>query len=208
MRMTCEYCRDGTTYEPSTLTCPIDKSDLVPVVEEDKPDPSGSGDPTEPTPPADSPPAPPGGRSWTTETCWNCGAYSINPDNTECLQCRKRLVPPRLLLTVGRESLPRPDRSVELDPGESAELGREEGPHAALFEDFPNVSRRHARIGVDADGTAWIEPYESTNGTFHGPGPGGLELDPGVRRPLVPDEAFRFARDATITVLLYAMPDT
>lgn len=42
-------------------------------------------------------------------------------------------------------------------------LGREEGD--VVIND-PEMSRRHARIEIHPDGTAWLSDLESTNGTF------------------------------------------
>lgn len=41
-------------------------------------------------------------------------------------------------------------------------LGREEGD--VIIQD-PEMSRRHARIEIHADGTAWLQDLDSTNGT-------------------------------------------
>jgi FHA domain len=142
------------------------------------------------------------GRPWTTLVCWNCDQESANPGNSECLRCGKRLVPPRLVLKFEFGA------TVELDRGESAELGRE-GPYARLFRDsFPNVSRRHARVGVEPDGRAWIEPRLTPNGTFRGADAKEAELEPEVRYPLQPDDQLRFALHAKASVILYALPDS
>lgn len=49
--------------------------------------------------------------------------------------------------------------------GEQVMLGRdpEYSPHAPFFDAFDNVSRRHAIVGLDPDGRAWIRDYYSTN---------------------------------------------
>jgi S-DNA-T family DNA segregation ATPase FtsK/SpoIIIE len=44
-------------------------------------------------------------------------------------------------------------------------IGREEGD--VVIND-PETSRRHARIEIHADGTAWLSDLDSTNGTFTG----------------------------------------
>lgn len=140
------------------------------------------------------------GRSWNSDTCWNCGEPSLNPENVDCVDCAEALVPPRLLLTVGTSRVP-------LKPGESVLVGRE-GRYAHLFRDNDNVSRQHATVGVDPDGTAWIEPVEtSLNGTFR-LADTVEELDPGRRHRLSDGETLRFARDVSASVQVYALPNT
>jgi DNA-binding winged helix-turn-helix (wHTH) protein len=62
---------------------------------------------------------------------------------------------PHYLVSRGR-------REFSLEAGDHI-LGRE--PVAAVFVDHPSVSRRHARIRIDADG-AVLEDMKSRNGTF------------------------------------------
>lgn len=47
-------------------------------------------------------------------------------------------------------------------------IGREEGD--VVIND-PEISRRHARVEIHPDGTAWLTDLESTNGTFMGSSP-------------------------------------
>lgn len=125
--------------------------------------------------------------------CWNCGTAPAHPDNTECLNpdCRRSLTPPAMLVRFR-------DGQVEVDPGARAELGRH-GRHARLFRPFPNVSRRHAVVGVDPDGRAWIEPIPTPNGTFID----SREIQPSVRRPLRTGHVVRFALHAEGTVTVF-----
>ncbi|WP_428966173.1 FHA domain-containing protein [Micromonospora fluostatini] len=124
-------------------------------------------------------------------TCWNCGSPPANETNTECLNpdCRRSLTPPALFVVFEYGQ-------VEVEPGGRAELGRQ-GPYGRLFRPYPNVSRRHAVVGVEPDGTAWIEPFATPNGTFVN----GEEVEP-VRRPLTAGDRVRLARDAEGTVRL------
>jgi hypothetical protein len=94
--------------------------------------------------------------------CWNCGEPSASPDNTGCVACGKSLTPPALLLRFEDGG------QLTLDPGEQVLLGRDEeqSPHACLFAGHGNVSRRHATVGVDRDGNAWIRDEKTLNGTF------------------------------------------
>ena len=190
------YCHqrgcETRTYDDDEFMCPDHNVDLLddppPVRAEPVAPPPGD---TPSTPAAPTPPTTSGrqaadpGRSWRTATCWACGTPSPNPANTLCLTCPEALVPPRLLLTWA-------GGAVRLNPGESVELGRE-GPHARIFRDHGNVSRRHATVVVDDDGTAWVEPLPAVNGTF--------------RVGAADGETLRFARDVTATVAVYALPD-
>jgi predicted Zn finger-like uncharacterized protein len=47
-------------------------------------------------------------------------------------------------------------------------IGREEGD--VVIND-PEISRRHARIEIQPDGTVWLSDLDSTNGTFIGSAP-------------------------------------
>jgi S1-C subfamily serine protease len=62
------------------------------------------------------------------------------------------------------EGGPRAGQDVSIDPGRSVTIGRD--PAADVFIDDPRASRPHARITVDAGGSATIEDLGSTNGTF------------------------------------------
>ena len=56
-------------------------------------------------------------------------------------------------------------RTVSVAAGTETMLGRdpEYSVHADLFADHGNVSRRHAVLGLDPDGRAWIRDHYSTN---------------------------------------------
>jgi FHA domain-containing protein len=137
---------------------------------------------------------PPERKPWSTEICWRCGTRSPNLANTDCLNqsCRRSLMPP--VLHIGFR-----DGEVELRAGQRAELGRN-GSHGRLFRSFPNVSRRHAVVGVDTDGFAWIEPFPTPNGTFVN----GGEIYESVSRALASGDSVRFALHAEGTVTLYS----
>jgi hypothetical protein len=179
-----QYCHrsgcEDVDYGDAEFLCPTHNVDLLPDPPPGRAGPRGSG------------------RAWTSDVCWSCGAPSRNPDNTECLECLEPLTPPRLVLTWERGT-------VRVDPGDSVQLGRE-GPHARLFDSYGNVSRRHATVGVDADGTPWIRPLEPTNGVFHPAD--GPELDRGSRHDLHDGETLRFALDVRATIAVYALPGT
>lgn len=93
-------------------------------------------------------------------TCWQCGADSLRADNSTCQECHESLVPPFLVVDFPPGSVVLRARST------STMLGRA-GEHGRIFASYPNVSRQHATIGVDAAGDAWLAPVpEAPNGTF------------------------------------------
>ncbi len=172
MRFCCSLCPPGTTYGAAERRCPTHFEPLVPCPEKAEspaaeamasgPEPAAA----QPSGPLPGSPRPADGLSWEKARCWNCDTEAPDSRNSECLRCGKALVPPRLVLTVSTET--RTVGTIELACGQATLLGRS-GPHARMFEPLGNVSRSHARVGVDADGSAWIEPLNTPNGTFHGP---------------------------------------
>jgi FHA domain-containing protein len=86
---------------------------------------------------------------------------------------------------------------VLVEPGSRELLGR----HPALSKVADRliddtVSRRHATIGVDPDGRAWIRDEFATNGTSVG----GAELDAGAEMPLKDGDRVRLG-ELTFKVL-------
>ncbi|MEU1884030.1 FHA domain-containing protein [Micromonospora rifamycinica] len=156
----------------------------------DGPGPGGDGprpDGTAPGPDGDGPqPGVP------VTTCWNCGTPPASETSTECLapDCRRPLTPPAMLVVFAYGQ-------VEIAPGGQAELGRH-GAYGRLFRSYPNVSRRHAVLGVDPDGRAWVTPAHTPNGTFVN----GDEI-PAAQRSLASGDRIRLARDAEGTVTLF-----
>ncbi|MDF5757502.1 FHA domain-containing protein [Spongiactinospora sp. TRM90649] len=72
---------------------------------------------------------------------------------------------------------------VEVPAGEEVRLGRDPdwSERAGWLSAFPRVSRRHATVGLRANGTAWILPEEGTaNGTYLD----GHRVEPGRSAPL------------------------
>ncbi|MFJ1546085.1 FHA domain-containing protein [Streptomyces sp. NPDC088246] len=85
-------------------------------------------------------------------------------------------------------------------PGNTLLLGRDASAYRTgnLLERHDNVSRRHATVGMETDGTAWVRDEHSTNGTFVNATP----LRPGVRAPLRDGDTLRLAADCTLDVVL------
>lgn len=83
-------------------------------------------------------------------------------------------------------------------PGGTLLLGRAPAAHTThgLLERYDNVSRRHATVGLDPDGTAWVRDEHSTNGTFVN----GTPVSAGARTPLRDGDALRLAADCTLGI--------
>ncbi|WET76209.1 FHA domain-containing protein [Amycolatopsis sp. QT-25] len=129
---------------------------------------------------------------WSHDRCWHCGEEAA-AGNTQCtkMACGRSLTPPHLHIKfAGGE--------VELSAGVRAELGRL-GEYQRLFQSYPNVSRAHAVVQVRTDGTAWIEPLPTPNGTFLN----DVEIQPALSRRLASGDRIRFARNAEGSITLY-----
>src|SRR5205823_4913015 len=115
--------------------------------------------------------------------CWDCGHDAVNATNDTCARCHESLTPPVLVIGF-------PDGRVVLRTRRaSAHLGRA-GAYGHIFGRYPNVSRQHAAVIVDADGDAWIEPVPAApNGTFVN----GHEIL--TRTRLAPEDEIRFAAE-------------
>lgn len=90
------------------------------------------------------------------------------------------------------------DEPIVVGPGSEVILGRDPdlSPHAASLARFDNVSRRHAVLGMDEDGAAWIRDEGSRNGTWLGDN----ELAPRVKSTLDDGARIRLAADHHGTV--------
>lgn len=149
--------------------------------------PAERGPGHEPEPRAGSP---------VSEPCWSCGA-AMTPRDARCPSCDSTRT--HVLLICG-------DPCLELrhGPGPPLTLGRHPdwAPRtAAFFADRPKISRRHASITVEPDGTAWVEepPAGSHNGTFLN----SARLAPGIRTPLRDGDQLRLGLRVSIAVRLY-----
>lgn len=192
MTKRCRECPPERRFPDSVYLCDDHVRALELVVEEaDRPTPN-------PAPGTDSdfaPAADPVAESPAAGSgCWNCGRPPAHPDNRECQHCHRRLLPPDMVIRFQNGVVP-------VDRGARSELGRV-GEHARLFRGYPNVSRRHAVIGVEPDGRAWIEPVPTPNGTFVD----GVEILASVRHPLRSAQTVRLARNVEGSVQLYSRP--
>ncbi|RDI24512.1 FHA domain-containing protein [Lentzea flaviverrucosa] len=181
-------CPDDPTevFSDAESFCAAHMCSLEPVVVENAPE-------ADPSTTSTAGGARPERQPWSTKVCWHCDTESPVETNVECLEdgCGRSLTPPALYLKFR-------DGEVELDRGRQTALGRR-GEHGHVFRGFPNVSRGHAVIGVDADGRAWISPSSTPNGTFVN----GTELPPSIHTTLRCGDVIRFAADAEGSVTLY-----
>jgi hypothetical protein len=156
--------------------------------------------------PTARPPAP--------ERCPACGADVPDPTNIACVECLEEFapVPPPIPGgsspgATGQARTRREDRSLRLVFGARAVgvpasgsmlLGRDPAVSsvAGLFSDSDNVSRRHACVGMDADGSAWVRDENSTNGTFVNDKP----VPSGRKTPLVDGDRLRIASNVVARV--------
>lgn len=106
----------------------------------------------------------------------------------------RRDTPPRAL----RLSFPGGE-IVPVEPGVRIRIGRDPQlcPAVAFLATRDNLSRLHATVAVEVDGSAWISDEGSTNGTFAH----GYRLGPGDRAPLRPGDRIRLAADVNVNVL-------
>jgi hypothetical protein len=187
MSQYCPRCPAGKLFGDDESLCVPHVEDLLPYVPETEQPADQEPEDEEAEEPESGDP------DWDRSGCWHCGTVPPDQANTECLNpaCRRPLAPPALLLRFGHGE-------VEVDLGARAELGRL-GPHARVFRIYPNVSRRHAVVGVDPDGRAWIEPRATPNGTFVN----GSEIPAETRRTLRSGQRIRLALHAEGTATVY-----
>ncbi len=107
----------------------------------------------------------------------------------------RRDAPPRAL----RLSFPGGE-IVSVEPGVRIRLGRDPKfcPAVGFLASHDNLSRIHATLGVETDGSAWITDEGSTNGTFAH----GYRLAANARTAVRPGDTVRLAADVIVRVLL------
>jgi hypothetical protein len=157
----------------------------------------GSTAPHVPPPPRE--PTMTGGESTAAFTpfCPHCGAEIPDVGNPVCVQCLRPLHDQggggagaqQVSLFVQFSS-----GELQVSAGQELMLGRDpvQSPVASAFTRFDNVSRRHATLGIDGSGQAWIRDERSTNGTFVN----DRRLQPGEQTPLRDGDSLRLAADA------------
>ncbi|MFI0228098.1 FHA domain-containing protein [Streptomyces sp. NPDC017086] len=148
--------------------------------------------------------------------CPHCGAPVPVPANQVCVVCQRILVEPRPSRTAGSGERAADVRATRHDvpttvlrirfgavertvtPGSTLLLGRAPAAYTthSLLERHDNVSRQHATIGLEPDGTAWVRDEHSTNGTFVNSSP----VSPGARTPLRDGDVLRLAADCTLSI--------
>jgi hypothetical protein len=196
----CPQC--GTDRQPGQLLChscyvPFSLATLavsVAVTEPAKHVPA-PGPAVQPSPP----------RAGSTEPADRRSPAGGDPDHTRVIKVipgaqhgpaeTRRDAPPRAL----RLRFPNGE-IVPVEPGVRIRLGRDAQmcPAVKSLAAYDNLSRLHAVVGVETDGSAWITDEGSTNGTFvH-----GYRLAPEERATLRPGDTVRLASDVTVNVLL------
>lgn len=147
---------------------------------------------TTPDPAPDRPPDPTPDDS--ALRCPACAALVPNPANRVCVECLEPLTPPdpagpaasgpRLLFPGHRVDVPAPGTVL---------LGRDpdQSPVAGYFAAHDNVSRRHASVGAEPDGSMWVRDEYSANGTFVN----DTRVPAGATVPLADGDRLRLASD-------------
>ncbi|WP_214665328.1 FHA domain-containing protein, partial [Streptomyces javensis] len=128
--------------------------------------------------------------------CWNCRA-PVAPRDTRCASCGRARTHVLLVCTE-------PCLELRHGPGPPLRLGRHPdwAPRtAAAFAGWNKVSRHHASITVEPDGTAWVEEPEagSRNGTYLN----GARIAAGVRTPVRDGDQLRLGLRVGFSVRLY-----
>lgn len=123
--------------------------------------------------------------------CWACDAPHGGPADLSCRRCARPAIPPPLYLRINTDI-------VELQYGHEVWLGRSESTrYHRLFHDR-RVSGRHALIGLELDGSAWILDKASTNHTHVD----GCRITKNVRTPLTDGQRIEFVPGVEATVYL------
>ncbi|MFJ9445046.1 FHA domain-containing protein [Kitasatospora sp. NPDC101235] len=148
--------------------------------------------------------------------CPHCGAPVPVPTNQVCVACQRMLGEVRPSRAAGageqagdvhatRRDIPTVVLRIRfgavertVTPGSTLLLGRAPAAHTTrgLLERYDNVSRQHATVGLEPDGTAWVRDEHSTNGTFVNSSP----VSAGARTPLRDGDVLRLAADCTLGI--------
>ncbi|WP_230992974.1 FHA domain-containing protein [Streptomyces endocoffeicus] len=141
-------------------------------------------------------PEPPPAGVEVSAPCWNCRA-PVAPRDTRCASCGRG--PTHALLVCTEPCL-----ELRHGPGPPLRLGRHPdwAPRtAAAFAGWNKVSRHHASITVEPDGTAWVEEPEagSRNGTYLN----GARIAAGVPTPVRDGDQLRLGLRISFAIRLY-----
>ncbi|MFF9850160.1 FHA domain-containing protein [Streptomyces litmocidini] len=213
-QLICSIC--GLAAEDDDLVCRGCSGNLSRPVAARRPLPGaqspgavGEGDPTEGEPEEGPEEGPEDGPL----VCPHCGAPVPVPTNQVCVACQRLLGGARPSRTAAadaratRRDLPTAVLRIRfgavertVTPGGTLLLGRAPAARTTrgLLARHDNVSRRHATVGLEPDGTAWVRDEHSTNGTFVNDSPVGA----GVRTPLRDGDVLRLAADCTLVIAL------
>lgn len=136
-------------------------------------------------------------------SCPACGAPVPDPGNLQCVNC---LEPLGMVHGAALVEVRIAGGALTVEEGSALVLGRDpaESPCAALFDAHDNVSRRHATIGMHADGVGWVRDEHATNGTFVN----GTRLVAGDEVRLCDDDELRLASNVVGRVLIRRRPRT
>lgn len=153
-------------------------------------------DPSGPLPPLPDPAGDPGVR------CPGCAAL-VASGTSHCPRCLAkvrsgRTAPSGARAVLGFDTLA---LSLPVLPGAPLRLGRDSGwapASAGAFRTQSTVSRRHASVAMDPDGTVWVT--EETGGTLNGTWVNGGHLLPGERHRLSHGDRLQLGRRVGCTV--------
>ncbi|MGW1976121.1 FHA domain-containing protein [Streptomyces sp. NPDC001889] len=158
--------------------------------------------PAPPGAPRHTPPGDPGSRPGPTgdgpRDCWHC-REPLDPREPLCASCGS----PRTHVLLLCDS---PCLELAQGPGAPLNLGRDPGwsPRtAAAFTELLRISRRHATVTVEADGSAWVEEA-AASGSLNHTYLNGARITPGLRTPLRDGDELRLGlRVVGFSVRLY-----
>lgn len=163
--------------------------------------------------PAPAPPPRGGPAAGSGVRCPGCAAL-VPPATVRCPRCLARVgsgergrkgdsggpVPAGARAVLNFDTLA---LSLPVLPGEALRLGRDPDwapASAGAFREQTTVSRRHAGVSLDPDGTVWVT--EETDGTMNGTWVNDTPLLPGERHRLRHGDRLRLGRAVGCTVRL------
>lgn len=130
--------------------------------------------------------------------CPHCREPLDSADARVCMRCLREIAPsqPEARRAIG-VTIAFGNGELRVAPGEELTLGRDPiYASAATLARFDNVSRRHATVGVDRSGRAWVVDHNSTNGTFVD----GVPVTSTTQTPLRDGCRLQLASDVVATI--------